>query len=345
MKKRSIVIHQAGSFDQLKLEESEVPSLQEDEVLIECKACGVNFADCCVRMGVYSSAKKYVGWPITPGFEAAGVIRKIGAKVSGLKEGDTVVAVTRFGGYTSHLIANERQVFKISENIPFDLAAALPAVFLTASYALWELAHPRPGQSVLVHSAAGGVGGALVQLAKISGCKVTGVVGSPQKTKYVKDLGADAVIDKSKEDLWKMAEKASPEGFDIVLDANGPETLKESYRHLAAGGKLVVYGFHTMLSKNRGTPNWLKVIWSYLCSPRFNPMEMTTDNRSVMAFNLSYLFQKTDIFQDLMQRILDLFENRKISPPKIASYPLEHVKDAHRDLESGDTVGKLVLIP
>lgn len=345
MKKRSIVIRKPGSFDKLQLEETEILSLREDEILIECKACGVNFADCCVRMGVYSSAKKYVGWPITPGFEVAGFVLKTGSNVTDYKEGDRVIAVTRFGGYTSHLTVNNTQAFHLAESISFPEGAALSAVFLTAAYALWELAYPKPLQNVLVHSAGGGVGGALVQLCKILGCKVTGVVGSSHKTEYVQNLGADFVIDKSKEPLWKSVEKISPRGFDLVLDANGPETLRESYRHLASGGKLIVYGFHTMLSKNRGTPNWFKVLLSYLTAPRFDPMKMTGENRSVLAFNLSYLFQKIGLFREHTERLLKMLEQREIILPKITSYPLEKAALAHKDLESGNTIGKLILIP
>lgn len=342
---KSVIIEKAGNYDQLLLKESEVPPIGADEVLIECRACGVNFADCCVRMGVYRSAKVYVGWPITPGFEIAGIIRKVGAQVSSVQEGDRVVAITRFGGYTSHLVVKEDQVFSLPNRILFEEGAAFPTIFLTAHYALEELSHALAGQTLLVHSAAGGVGSALVQLGKLAGCTVVGVVGSTEKVESVKALGADRIIDKSIQNLWKEAEEISPEGYDIILDANGPETLKESYKHLCPGGKLIVYGFHTMFSKGRGSPDWIKVIWNYLRTPRFNPMDMTTDNHSVLAFNLSYLFGKRGLLRKAMLCLLDLLEREKIRLPKITTYPLEKVADAHRDLESGKTIGKLVLIP
>jgi NADPH:quinone reductase-like Zn-dependent oxidoreductase len=342
---KSVVIEKPGSYDKLLTRVSENPSIKENEVLIECKACGVNFADCCVRMGVYSSAKVYVGWPITPGFEVSGVIKEVGRQVLDLNIGDRVVAITRFGGYTSHLAVNADQVFHLPDGVLFEEGAGFPTIFLTATYALEELVHPHPEQTILVHSAAGGVGSALVQLAKIAGCYVVGVVGGPHKVEIAKQLGADVVIDKSKQSLWEEAKKICPEGFDVILDANGPETLKQSYQHLASGGKLVVYGFHTMLSKERGTPNWFKVIWSYLRSPKFNPMNMTTDNRSVLAFNLSYLFKRKDLFRRQMNKLLELFQQEKVHLPKITTYPLEKVAEAHRDLESGKTIGKLVLIP
>jgi NADPH:quinone reductase-like Zn-dependent oxidoreductase len=341
---KSVVVEKPGSYERLIIKDGEAGPPQEDEVLIECRACGVNFADCCVRMGVYRSAKVYVGWPITPGFEVSGTIKEIGSNVSGFSPGERVVAITRFGGYTSHLNVKATQVFPLPDEVTFAEGAGFPAVFLTASYALNWLAHPRQGQTMLIHSAAGGVGSALVQLGKLSGCRVAGVVGAPHKKEFVKQLGADFVIDKSGQKLWQEAERFSPEGYDIILDANGPETLKESYRHLSVGGKLVVYGFHTMLTKGRGKPNWLKVFWDYLRSPRFDPLSMTTDNHSVLAFNLSYLFDKNTFLTEEMEKLLPLLEDGRLKMPKITTYPFEKVSEAHKDLESGQTVGKLVLI-
>lgn len=342
---RKVVIEKPGSYDKLLIKKFPIPTPKAVEVLIECKGCGVNFADCCVRMGVYSSAKKYVGWPITPGFEVSGVIKEIGSGVTKFSVGQKVLAFTRFGGYTSHLAVPESQVVALPEQLNFYEGAGFPAVFLTAYYGLIDLAHPRPGSTILVHSAAGGVGSSLVQLGKVAGCRVIGVVGAPHKIEAVKCLGADAVIDKSSQNLWKEAEKLAPEGYDVILDANGVETLRQSYQHLCPGGRLVVYGFHTMLTKGRGTPNWFKAAWDYLRTPRFNPLNMTTDNHSVLAFNLSYLFDKIEILQEAIDQLLQWFEEGKLVAPPVQTFPLENVADAHKALESGQTIGKLVLVP
>ena len=221
----------------------------------------------------------------------------------------------------------------------------LAAVFLTAWFALLELAHPRAGNRLLVHSAAGGVGGALVQLGRIAGCKVVGVVGASHKVDPVRQLGAIDVIDKSREDLWKAAERISPEGYNVVLDANGVSTLQQSYRHLAPVGKLVVYGFHSMLPRKGGRPNRLRLLWDYYRTPRFNPFSLTTRNRSVLGCNLSFLFDRSGLLHEAMDQLLRWVEDDKIQPLAVHTYPLEQVAQAHRDLESGQTVGKLVLVP
>ena len=342
---RRIVIHAAGGYDRLKLERGPVPEAGAGQVRVDVRAIGVNFADCVVRMGLYASAKEYVGWPITPGFEVAGVVGAVGAGVTDLAVGAEVFAVTRFGGYSSHVVVDRALVFPRPARLGFEQAAAMPAVYMTAWYALHELVHPRRGQRVLIHSAAGGVGGALIQLAKLAGCEVVGVVGKASKVAAARALGADHVIDKSSQALWREAERLAPEGYDVVLDANGVSTLGQSYAHLRRAGKLVVYGFHSMLPKQGGKPNWPKLALDYVRTPRFSPLAMTNESRSVLAFNLSYLFDRVDLLQEAMTQLAGWFDSGALVAPPVKTYPLADVARAHADLESGTTIGKLVLIP
>ncbi len=332
---RKVVIHRAGGYERLRIEEHPSPVPKPGEVLVDVEAIGVNYADCVVRMGLYASAKKYVGWPITPGFEVAGRRRDTG---------EPCVAVTRFGGYATELVVPEHQVFSVPAGFSLVEAAAFPTVFMTAWFGLVELANPSPGRRVLVHSAAGGVGSALVQLEKILDLEGVGVVGRTHKVATVEALGADAVIDKSVDDLWTAAARLAPEGYHVILDANGVATLKDSYRHLAPPGKLVVYGFHTMMPKQGGRPSWPKLIWGWLRTPRFNPLDMTGDNKSVLAFNLSYLFQERDVLVRAADQLWGWAGENRLVPSPTTTFPLERVADAHRALESGETVGKLVLL-
>lgn len=338
-----VVVPAAGGYERLTFQEDAAPVPGPGEVRIATRAIGVNYADCVVRMGLYASAKRYVGWPITPGFEAAGEVDAVGDGVTEVCVGDPVVGVTRFGGYTTHLVVPLHQVFPLPAGLTLSQGAAIPSVFMTAWFALCELAHPRPGQELLVHSAAGGVGGALVQLGKLLGCRVVGVVGAPHKVEVARALGADVVIDKSREPLWPAAESATPGGYHVICDANGVATLGESYRHLAAPGKLVVYGFHTMLPRRGGRPKWLKLAAGWLRTPRFNPLDMTGENRSVLAFNLSYLFDNQAILAEAMQQLMGWLAAGRLVPPTVSTYPLARVADAHRDLEGAQTTGKLIL--
>jgi NADPH:quinone reductase-like Zn-dependent oxidoreductase len=341
---RRVRIDKAGGYERLRVEDAPSRAPRSGEVRVKVAAAGVNFADCIVRMGLYESAKKYVGWPITPGFEVAGHVDAVGAGVSNVKEGDRVLAVTRFDGYASEVVVPAHQVFAVPERWSLAEAAGFPAVFLTAYYALFELAHPREGSLVLVHSAAGGVGSSLLQLCRVIGARATGVVGRTAKVETARAMGAEHVVDKSAEPLWPTVERIAPGGFDVVLDANGPETLRASYKHLRPTGKLVVYGFHTMFRSGSGRPNPWKLVTGFLRTPRFSPLALTGDNKSVMAFNLSFLFEETALFQRAMTDLFRWSAEGKITPLPVRTFPFEAVADAHRAIESGETVGKLVLV-
>jgi len=340
---RRAIVRKAGGFDRLEMESAPDPSPKENEVLVKTHACGVNFADCVVRMGLYESAKKFVGWPITPGFEFSGEVAAAGSGVKDVRAGARVMGITRFFGYATHVCVPRNQIWELPDGFSMEQAAGFPCVFLTAWYALVELANLRPKMRVLVHSAAGGVGGALCQIAKAKNCFVAGVVGSAHKVAQAK-AHADVVVDKSADDLWPAIERACPEGFDVACDANGVSTLQQSYEHLRSPGRLVVYGFHSMMSKT-GKPNWMKLGWDFMRTPRFSPFELCDQNKSILSFNLSYLFDEHEILEDGMEMLLAFAREKKITAPPVTTFPLDRAADAHRAIESGSTQGKLVLVP
>ncbi len=325
------------------LEDAPDPELRPGEVRIEVQAAGVNFADLVVRLGLYPSARKYGGYPITPGFEVAGTVTAVGEGVGRFHTGDSVIGISRFGGYASCVSLPETQVLPRPKGLDVYEAAGFPVAFLTAWYAVRELFRIRPGRRVLVHSAAGGVGGALVQLCKHYGCFVVGVVGSAHKVQVARSLGADVVIDKSSTPLWPAVDRAASDGFHVVLDANGAETLREGYRRLAPTGRLVIYGFHSMLPRGSAKVNWFKAALDWIRTPRFDPFAMTDANRSVLAFNLSYLFDEISIFEEALAEIVPELERGVLRPLPVTKVPFENVGEAHRMLHSGTSVGKVVL--
>lgn len=315
-----------------------------DQVRVAVRAIGVNFADCMVRQGLYESAKVYVGWPITPGFEVAGTIDALGQDVRGCQLGQRVVALVRFGGYATQAVCRPEYLLQVPDAWTDAEAAGFPAVFLTAWYALHRLAHVRAGEAVLVHSAAGGVGQALVQLAQVAGARVLAVVGGAHKVAAVQALGCAAVVDKFSADWRAAAQAFAPQGFDVALDANGVETLRHSYQLLGPGGRLAVYGFHTMFQRGgSGKRNWPLLAYNWLRTPRFNPLQLTTDNKSVLAFNLSFLFERTDVLAEALAYMLPLCREGRLRPLPVTYFALPDAAAAHRKLESGATTGKLVL--
>ena len=204
--------------------------------------------------------------------------------------------------------------------------------------------NPRAGDIWLVHSAAGGVGSALVQLGKLAGVRVIGVIGSAHKCEACLAMGADAVIVKSEQDLWQESKRLAPKGFDAIFDANGVSTLGESYQHLAPMGKLCIYGFASMLPNN-GRLNWLKLAWDWLRTPRFNPLKMTQENRSVLAANLSFLSEHATMLREGMLWLLERFADGRLKPLPIETFDLADAGKAQARIESGKTVGKIVLLP
>ncbi len=342
---QKIVIHRRGGYDRLRLEPAVLPMLGPEDVHVEVAAAGVNYADCVVRMGLYRSAREYVGWPITPGFEVAGTVRRVGDSVTDLAPGAEVVAVTRFGGYASDIVVPRRFVFAKPRALTMVEAAGFPAVFLTAHHALVELGRPRAGAQVLVHSAAGGVGGAAVQIARLLGAHVVGVVGGTEKVEIVRQMGAHAVIDRARERLWPTAEIHAPVGYDVILDANGVATLRASFAHLAPMGRLIVYGFHSMLPRAGKRLRWWRLLLDFLRTPRFSPFDLTDRNRSVMGFNLSYLFDHQRVLDTAMAQLCSWLDDGLLRPPPVRTFPLAEAAAAQRFLETGASVGKLVLVP
>lgn len=339
---KRVIITKPGGHEALQFFEGPDPLPGPGEVRVSVRAMGVNYADVIVRMGYYEAARKDM-YPMTPGFEFSGVVDALGKGVTKFKKGDRVFGFTRFGAYTTSLAVSQRQVFPCPKGWDFPECAAFPGVYLTAYRGLHAVAKVSPGEHILVHSAAGGVGTALLQLAHVAGCRTVAVVGAPHKTKVCRALGAWQVIDRSSQDIWKLSEKFLPSGYDVIFDPNGVSTPRQGFEHLDHGGRLVVYGFAEIMPRGGQRPNLWSII-NYFRVPRFSPLKMTTTNRSVMGFNVVFLFHKLDFAEKAMQDMLGWIAQGKIKKVPLTTFPFERVVDAHAAIESGKTVGKLVLL-
>ncbi|KAL3786957.1 hypothetical protein ACHAWO_005096 [Cyclotella atomus] len=331
-----------------------------DCVLLKNEAFSVNYADCCIRWGLYDSAKEFVGWPIVPGFDVAGVVERISSidDDSTFCVGDRVFGCTLFGAYSNRVIVPKVQLRKIPKSLSFAEATAFPAVSLTALYAL-HLAGYFPqtssgggrakfqNKAILIHSAAGGVGSFLVQMSKILGLgPIVGVVGSTSKVEEAQSLGCDVVIDKSTQDLWAAAEKASPNGYSTIMDANGVSTLKQSYDHLAPSGRLVVFGFHSNLPMGNAMLSpleWLGMAKKVVNMPKFDAMDLTVSNKAVLGFNLSFFADEREVLSDMFDQVLQWIENDKLRCPRVVEMNMSDVAGAHTLIQSGKSIGKIIL--
>ena len=345
---------------------SSTSSIPADCLILRNQYFSVNYADCTIRWGLYESAKQFVGYPIVPGFDVADIVESVSDDESSLldnsnnnfQKGDRVFGCTLFGAYSSRILIPKVQLRKIPNGISTKDAAAIPAVSLTALYALF-LAGVYPvvpnkrfqysNRAVLIHSAAGGVGSMLVQMAKLVGMfPVVGIVGSSSKVSAVEKLGCDVVIDKSASlDFWKNVEDAVPNGlYAAIFDANGVSTLQQSYHHLSPTGRLIVYGFHSNLpiGRDRLSPwEWIQMAFRQSRMPTFDPMQMTVSNKSVLAFNLSFFAEETQLVSTLLDQVVQWLSEKKLTCPTVVEMTMEHIADAHSYIQSGKSIGKIVI--
>ena len=331
-------------------------SLPDGLAIVRITSCSVNYADVTIRWGLYESAIRFVGYPICPGFDFSGIVERVGRN-AGVKVGDDVFGITFFGAYSSRLLVPGAQLRpRPKKALTPDEAAALPSVAGTALHSLklagfWPASPVTNNRAVLIHSAAGGVGSMLVQMAKIVGCSpVVAVVGSAHKVSACEALGADFVIDKSNlspEELWKAAASAAPNGYAAIFDANGVATLRQSYDHLAQTGTLVIYGFHTNLpsAASLSPLAWARMAVGMAKMPKFDPMDLVISSKTVAGFNLSFFAEEKALVSAYMDQIVAWVAAGKLRVSKVTAYALGDVPKAHTFIQSGASVGKLVLNP
>jgi NADPH:quinone reductase-like Zn-dependent oxidoreductase len=183
-------------------------------------------------------------------------------------------------------------------------------------------------------------------MSKILGLYVVGIVGSTSKVDDAYTLGCDVVIDKSTQNLWLEVEKASSRGYSTIMDANGVSTLNDSYNHLAPSGRLIVFGFHSNLplgSAMLSPLEWLRMAGRMIFMPKFDAMDLTVSNKSVLGFNLSFFADEVEILSDMFDQILIWIEEGKLNCPRVCEMPMDKVGEAHSFIQSGKSSGKIVL--
>lgn len=322
----------AGAISRLKLVEESLPLLSDGEVAIDVKAVGLNFADIFALTGLYSATPQ---GSFIPGLEYSGVVRAVGAGSDTFKVGDKVMGVTRFGGYASLVHSKPEYLTLLPDGWSFQQGAAYLTQTLTAWYALMDLGSLKQKQRVLIHSAAGGVGLQAMKLVKALGANPVGTVRSENKKQFLATLGFEQVLVRGD----NFVEQIKKHNFDLVLDAIGGEVQKASFNALKPMGRLVVFGAAEFTpGKNR--PDYFKAIWRYLRRPRYDVMNMISDNRSVLAFNLIWLWDQVELMSELLTDMMAV----DIEPPYVGhEFDFNDAHEAIECLRSGNTLGKVVL--
>ena len=333
---RQVEIVGKGGPKMLQLKEAPRPALAPDQVRIAVRASGINFADLQMRMGMYPEAPPI---PFVPGYEVAGVVSEIGASAkTDLRVEDRVLAGCRFGGYVDEICLPADQVRKFPAHLDFEEAASIPVNWMTAWLALVDMGRVRPGDRVLVPSAAGGVGVAAVQIAKAHGAWVAGIVGSPSKSALVKDLGADVVWTN---DEWE-SQKHDLERFDIALDAQGGKSLKRAYSRLKPTGRVVAFGVSSMVQGEKRS--LIAAAKTLTQTPIFLPLKLMMANRGVFGLNMLKLFEnESALLTGGLDKVLEGFAAKKYRAVVGKSFPLAEAGAAQEHLRSRSNVGKVVL--
>lgn len=333
-----VLTKRGGPGDALAVQEWPDPEVGSGQVRIRVQAAGLNFADVLARVGLYPDAPKP---PAVMGYEVAGEIDSVGPASDGFQPGDRVIAGTRFNGFAELVTADIRNMLRIPEGMTFEEAAAIPVNYGTAYVAIARLAAVRPGETVLVHAAAGGVGIAALQILRDRGAVVIGTASTPKHDACLAE-GAEQVIDYRTKDVKQEVSKiTSGRGVDVVLDALG--TFRESYAMLRPGGRLVIYGASQLLTGDRR--NLVKALRAVATMPRFNALKLMNENRSVMGLNLLKWWDERGSLEDVIDPLTELVERGVIRPVVSETFSFERAGDAHRYIQDRRNVGKVVLTP
>jgi NADPH:quinone reductase-like Zn-dependent oxidoreductase len=338
---RSIWITRHGGPEVLAVRETPDPVPGPGEVRVRVKAAGLNFADVMARLGLYQDAPPT---PCVVGYEAAGVVDAVGPGTSGPGPGERVVVITRFGGQSDTVVVPAHQALPMPEGLGFEEAAALPVNYLTAYHMLFTVGHLPPGGSVLVHTAAGGVGIAALQLARtVPGVTILGTA-SAAKHAVLREEGCQHPIDPRAADYAEEVRRVTGgRGVDLVLDALGGADWRKGYRLLRPAGMLVAFGWTHMASGERR--NLLNVARQFVSLPRFSPLQLMEDNRGVAGVNLLHLWGETERMRGEFRAVLDLCRRGSVRPRIDGTFPFDRAADAHRRLQSRQSVGKILLVP
>jgi NADPH:quinone reductase-like Zn-dependent oxidoreductase len=335
---RALTIMRYGPPEVLAVRERPDPSPGAGQGCIQVERAGLNFADLAARVGLYPDAPKP---PMVMGYEVAGTVIVLGPGASGPPVGTRVLALTRFGGQATHVVADMRYVLALGENMSMDQAAALPVNWLTAHHLLHRVGHLAPGQTLLVHMAAGGVGLAAIALARlIGGVRIFGTA-SASKHPLLREAGVDHPIDYRTQDyVAEVKQLTAGRGVDLVLDAVGGPEWPRSYGILAPAGHLICFGWAQATPGE--TRNYLHLARAILGLKRWSAMELMGDNRTVSGVNLYHLWGEHALMRQTLESLLALWREGKVRSHIDSVFPLAEGAAAHRRMHERKNVGKIL---
>ncbi|XP_076323495.1 synaptic vesicle membrane protein VAT-1 homolog-like isoform X2 [Tachypleus tridentatus] len=338
---KAVVLAGFGGLKSVKVMKKSQPSVGEGEILIRVKACGLNFLDVMVRQGVIDSPPKT---PFILGFECAGEVESVGEGVTDVKVGDRVAALTEYKAWAEFVSVPAKYVYTLPQGMEFQNAASLLMNYVVAYILVFDIGNIRSGQSVLVHSAGGGVGQAVSQLCKtVSDVTLIGTA-SKHKHESIKDSFTH-LLDHGV-DYVQEIKKLSPEGVDIVLDCLYGDDANKGYNLLKPLGRYILYGTSSIVTGE--TKSFFSFAKSWWQVDKINPMKLFDENRSVSGFQLRHLLYQQgahDYVRGVVNKVFKMWEDGHIKPVVDSTWAFEDVPEAMQKLHDRKNVGKIILDP
>jgi len=326
----------AGNLADLKINTHELPPPLTGEVRVAVRAIGLNFADVFAIWGLYGATPK---GEFTPGLEYAGVVEALGEGVSQLRVGDRVMGVTRFGAYTTHLNIDARYAIPLPDEWDFNTGAAYLVQTLTAYYGMATLGALQRGQTVLIHSAVGGVGLQALKIARAYGCFAIGTVGTAAKVDFAQSEGYDRVIVRGKDFEQQLRGALDGKPLHLLMDSVGGPFFSIPFSMLAPMGRAVVFGSARYATAS-DRPNKLHLLRHFFTRPKVDPQRLVETNRAVLGFNLIWLYKNVELLRSLLTEL----EYLRLAPPHVGHvFPFEQLPEAVRLFQTGKTKGKVVV--
>lgn len=322
---RAITIPTPGDADALVLADVPTPEIAADQVLVQVAAAGVNRADLLQRQGFYPPPP---GASAYPGMEVSGTIGALGAAVTGWAVGDQVCALISGGGYAEQVAVPATQLLPVPAGVSLVDAAALPEVVSTVWSNVFMTANLQPGQTLLVHGGSSGIGTMAIQLAKAIGARVAVTAGTSDKLEACHRLGAEVLINYREQDFVEvLAEATQGVGADVILDNMGAKYLARNVKALAVNGRLVIIGMQGGVKAELNIAALLQKCAAVIAtSLRGRPAG-----------------ERATIVAAVREHVWPLIESGQVKPIVHRTFPLAQAADAHRELEAGTNIGKVLL--
>ncbi|MEO0469370.1 MAG: zinc-binding dehydrogenase [Bacteroidota bacterium] len=336
---RAAFLIKNGSADQaFEIRETPQPMPSTGEVLVKVDAFGLNFADVMARLGLYPAAPPI---PAILGYDVVGRIESVGSGVNHLAVGQRVMALTRFGGYAEYAITDARAAVAIPDEMHPGEAVALATQAGTAYYMAEMATRLFEGDHVLIHAAAGGVGTALVQLAKARGCVLYGTAGSAEKLAMLTDMGVHHPINYREKDFATEIERiTNGKGVDIIFDPVGGTSVKKGFKLLRPGGKIFCFGASAQ-TNTRNIFGRLRVLWRF---GLYHPIQFLLKSRAMIGVNmLTIADERPEVLQRALEGAVQAHADGILKPIVGGDFSAEKIGEAHAFLESRQSRGKIVL--